>query len=354
MKKTTLGLLLACFVTLAATQAFTGGQLPHLETGITIADGGAADITAANTFTISLNRAPFDAGEEVNIATSLQDFTYYTFTSGVATPNYYVHIEVVNPTMTVNLKAFQYSIKTVNSQANVINVALKIKRVRLGYILVGSNFGGYYTPTLPSSYIFARNSAMVAPAATGSTLVDFKTSTQESPFLYTPSTTNYPGCGAVKKNGNWIIEIVNCTSIRATLFLTGFDMQAQGGATDTILIGNTIANLQVDLQSTSAVFTADPTKDGLAISPTTLTNVNFFQLSMVVIGLREYSQGTYPVQGSFIDNFDANSYISLGLKTYASTGIVLAADPSAVPIETPNTYDPAKFGHRFCGLTGFS
>lgn len=226
MNKTSLGLLLACFVTLAATQAFTGGQLPHLETGVTIADGGTSDITGATTFTVSLTRAPFDAGEEVNIATALQDFTYYSLTSDSSSNNYYVHIEIVNPVMTSNLKAFQYSIKTTNSQANVINIPYRIRRVRLGYILVGSNFGGYYTPTLPSSYIFARNSAMVSPALTGSTLVDFKTPTLESPFLYTPSTTNYPGCGAVKKNGYWIIETTNCSSIRATLFLTGFDMLA--------------------------------------------------------------------------------------------------------------------------------
>lgn len=224
MNKTSLGLLLACFVTLAATQAFTGGQLPHLETGITIADGGAADITAATTFTVPLARAPFDATEEVNIATALQDFTFYSLASEATTNNYYVHIEIVNPVMTANMKAFQYSIKTTNAQANVINIPYKIKRVRLGYILVGSNFGGYYTPSLPSSYIFARNSAMITPATTGATLIDFKTPTLESPFLYTPSTTNYPGCGAVKKNGYWIIETTNCTSIKATLFLTGFDM----------------------------------------------------------------------------------------------------------------------------------
>lgn len=122
-------------------------------------------------------------------------------------PNvYYVHIEIVNPTMSTNQRMFQFNINTINSRANTLNVPLKIKRVRLGYLLVGSNFGGYYSPSQPSSYIFARNSDMFSLASSGRTLVDFKTTTAESPFLYTPTpTTNYPGCGAVKKNGYWIV-----------------------------------------------------------------------------------------------------------------------------------------------------
>ena len=49
---------------------------------------------------------------------------------------------------------------------------------------------------------------MISPAATGSTLVDFKIQNQglESPFLYDGNNAAaYPGCGAIKTGGYWII-----------------------------------------------------------------------------------------------------------------------------------------------------
>lgn len=105
---------------------------------------------------------------------------------------------------------FQFNIKTVNSQANVKNVPLRIKHVSVNFIIVGSGLGGYYTSSgIPSSYIFARNSDMILPVTGTTTLIDFKTQTTgnaESPFLYNAAdTTKYGGCGAAKRDGYWII-----------------------------------------------------------------------------------------------------------------------------------------------------
>lgn len=98
--------------------------------------------------------------------------------AGVANPRYYAHIEIVNPRLSDNRQVFQFNIKTVNSQANINNVPLRIKHVSINYILVGSGIGGYYTSSgIPSSYIFARNSDMILPVSGTTTLVDFKTQT---------------------------------------------------------------------------------------------------------------------------------------------------------------------------------
>jgi hypothetical protein len=89
---------------------------------------------------------------------------------------------------------FSYNLRTIQTPANVANFPYKIKRVRLNFIIVGGNFGGSYK-NLPSSYLFARNSILVAPAA-GNTLVDFRltsTSTQ-NPFSYAVNNTVNIGC----------------------------------------------------------------------------------------------------------------------------------------------------------------
>lgn len=129
----------------------------------------------------------------------------------IANPIYYAHIEIINPRLTDNKQIFQFNIKTINTQANVLNIPTKIKHVGLNFIIIGSAMGGYYTTSgIPSSYLFARNSDMFVPVSGAglSTLVDFKTQTSgnsESPFLYDPTNTKYSGCGAAKRDGYWII-----------------------------------------------------------------------------------------------------------------------------------------------------
>lgn len=122
---------------------------------------------------------------------------------------YYAHIEIINPRLSDSRQIFQFNIKTLNTQANVLNIPTRIKHVGLNFIIIGSALGGYYTSSgIPSSYIFARNSDMFVQSSTGFTLVDFKTQTSgnaESPFLYDPTNTKYSGCGAAKRDGYWII-----------------------------------------------------------------------------------------------------------------------------------------------------
>jgi len=97
---------------------------------------------------------------------------------------FYAHIEIVNPRLSDNRQVFQFNIKTVNSQANVLNYPVRVKHVALNFIIIGSGMGGFYTTSgIPSSYLFARNSDMILPAAASggtTTLVDFKTQTTGS------------------------------------------------------------------------------------------------------------------------------------------------------------------------------
>lgn len=150
----------------------------------------------------------------------------------------------------------------------MLNVPHKVRHASFSYICIGELFSGYYDSSgIPSMYIFARNSPMITPAAVGETLLDFKNpDNQLSPFSYDPANAAYQGCGAVKRNGNWIIETAACKKITATLFITGFDFNAPTGATDNIIIlgPNTINELQKDLSKPAHVaITPDTTKDGI-------------------------------------------------------------------------------------------
>lgn len=166
----------------------------------------AAELLQNYTYSATLNRAVFGSTEEVFIGTALRDFTFMNTQVITTGALYYAHIEVVNPRLSASKKALEFNLTTVQIQANINNIALKFKRLTLSYIIVGEQFEGHYDSSgIPSSYIFTRNSQMITPATAGTTLVDFKTSSAESPFLYDPTTSNYKGCGAVKRNGNWII-----------------------------------------------------------------------------------------------------------------------------------------------------
>ena len=90
---------------------------------------------------------------------------------------------------------------------------------------------------------------------------------------------------------------------------------ATASAISSITMASTATPAMTDFQvklsdTTKTSFTTDQGRDGISISPIR-TNVNFFQISMVVIALREYSYNTYPLQGVFIDTFDANAYIKM-------------------------------------------
>ena len=206
---------------------------------------------------------------------------------------------------------------------------------------------------------------MILPVAGAgaTTLVDFKTQTTgnaESPFLYNAAdTTKYAGCGAAKRDGYWIIETKACSSIHATPFITGFDQTISPGVTqDKISIGGTVlaprlseinANLFV---GTAVSFTPDSTKDGLKLTLDSLANTNLVQLSMVVFALREWTQGPYPIQGVYVDNFNVNVDIDGTVVAPANIAIsVTTTLPITRSISVPNYPDVAatSFGHRFCG-----
>ncbi len=192
----------------------------------------------------------------------------------------------------------------------------------MNFIIVGANFGGSYT-NLPSSYLFARNSILVAPANTGNTLVDFRltpTSTQ-TPFSYAVNNTVNIGCGAVKRNGNWIIETTGCQVIRAAIFITGLDMNVPvtGSLRNTFKVGATagIPN-EVIFNLAAAQFTPDITQDGLPLVLNAANvRVNLIQLSMIVFGLREYTANIYPIQGVSIDNFIVSTFVNPTLSNIA-------------------------------------
>ncbi len=223
--------------------------------------------------------------------------------------------------MSANQQIFSYNLKTIQTPANVANFPYKIKRVRLNFIIVGANFGGSYT-NLPSSYLFARNSILVAPATAGNTLVDFRltpTSTQ-SPFSYAFNNTVNIGCGAVKRNGSWIIERAGCQVIRAAIFITGLDMNVPvtGSLVNTFKVGAT-AGLPNDViyNLAAAQFTPDTTQDGIPLVLNAANvRVNLVQLSMIVFGLREYTPNVYPIQGVSIDNFIVNTFVNPTLSNF--------------------------------------
>lgn len=150
-----------------------------------------------------------------------------SLTPPTASTKYYAHIEIINPKLSDNRQTFLFKIKSTYSQVNALYIPVRVGHVSLNFIIIGSGMGGYYTSSgIPSSYLFARNSDMFLPATAGPTLIDFKNSvsnTAGSPFLYNPGDNTYKGCGAVKKNGNWIIETGACARASATIFITGFE-----------------------------------------------------------------------------------------------------------------------------------
>ena len=192
-----------CLISSGQAQAFSGGVIPHLYTGVAVTEL-SGELLQNYAYTFALDRTAFNTGEEVLIGTTLRDYSFLNTQVNTAGAAYYVHIEVVNPTMNANRRAFQFNLITTQSSANVNNIPLRIKHITLSYILIGELLEGQYDSSgIPSTYIFTRNSAMIAPATSGKTLVDFKTAGLESPFNYDPSA--YIGCGASKRNGNWII-----------------------------------------------------------------------------------------------------------------------------------------------------
>lgn len=196
------------------------------------------------------------------MATSLTGYSY-TPPSGTITPanNGIIHVEIVNARLNDNRQKFLFNLRTTTSQTNSVNVLFRVRKITLTYIAIGDLFDGFYS-NLPSSYIFARNSGMVRPNLLSGqrTNVDFASPTSLSPFLYTPGNSSL-GCGAVKRNSNWVIEN-NCTDIKATIFITGFDLNVP-------LIPGTQRqqaeifqnNIQVDLKSaTDAIYSSDPNR----------------------------------------------------------------------------------------------
>ena len=93
MKKSLLGIFIAlCLISSAQTQAFAGGILPHLYTGIAVAEL-SGDLLQNYTYSFPLSRTAFTSTEEVLIGTSLRDFGYQVPTPAPALPaSPYIHI----------------------------------------------------------------------------------------------------------------------------------------------------------------------------------------------------------------------------------------------------------------------
>lgn len=105
---------------------------------------------------------------------------------------------------------------------------------------------------------------------------------------------------------------------------------------NTIQIGPNAGKLNeinINLFLTSTSFTTDSTKDGLllTLSENSAGKTNALQLSMIVITIREYTSSTYPLQGVFVDNFNANTFID--------------ASPTTPPVNTqvlPGTFSMTR------------
>lgn len=72
----------------------------------------------------------------------------------------------------------------------------------------------------------------------------------------------------------------------------------------------------------------------------------------VVVGIVEYTQSVYPVQGSFINTFNANTFVQSAVVTAFTDGAVkpIAVITTSTPIPSYAGYESTKYGERICGL----
>ena len=113
-------------------------------------------------------------------------------------------------------------------------------------IIVGSDMSGFYDDaSIPSSYIFARNSEMTEMPNTGTGLVDFKNGALKGPFNY--ASAENTGCGAREDDdGNWRVETV-CDYKGIHVYITGFSINPTDSyATNNIALDVIITGLNAD------------------------------------------------------------------------------------------------------------
>jgi hypothetical protein len=94
MKKSLLGIFIAlCLISSAQTQAFAGGILPHLYTGIAVAEL-SGDLLQNYTYSFPLSRTAFTSTEEVLTGTSLRDYSFQSLATAPVAPatDPYIHI----------------------------------------------------------------------------------------------------------------------------------------------------------------------------------------------------------------------------------------------------------------------
>ena len=188
-----------------------------------------------------------------------------------------------------------------------------VSYVQLMYLVVGSDMSGFYDDmSIPSSYIFARNSELTEMPNTGSGLIDFKNGALKGPFNY-PNAEN-TGCGGREDdNGDWRVEEAGCEYHGLHIYITGFSFNPPGDfVAAQIAIDFRITGLQDDEDTNTITFDDDPLLDGidLGLDPTNIDAgeiARHVQFSMVFVGLREYEFGTYPSQSLHIDDFVFNA-----------------------------------------------
>lgn len=95
MRTNILGIFIVlCLISSIQTQAFAGGLLPHLYTGIAVAEL-SGDLLQNYTYSFPLSRTAFTSTEEVLVGTSLRDFGFQApspLPTGPAPVNPYIHI----------------------------------------------------------------------------------------------------------------------------------------------------------------------------------------------------------------------------------------------------------------------
>jgi hypothetical protein len=94
MRTNLLGILIAlCLISSVQTQAFAGGILPHLYTGIAVAEL-SGDLLQNYTYSFPLSRTAFTSTEEVLTGTSLRDYSFQSLATAPVAPatDPYIHI----------------------------------------------------------------------------------------------------------------------------------------------------------------------------------------------------------------------------------------------------------------------
>ena len=144
---------------------------------------------------------------------------------------------------------------------------------------------------------------------------DFKNGDLKGPFNYDQSEDD--GCGGkIDDEGNWRVEISKCQYAGIHVYITGFFINpTDDEVTNQFLLDLNVITLPGDenyIGTSGISINSDPTMDGLSLG-LDLANIDVadqerkVQLSMVFVGVREYSQGDYPKQVLFSDDFHFNA-----------------------------------------------